>query len=122
MSIRPVFLSFFLGMSAALPQVAAAEIFEGKATADAEIEREHADVAITGKAAYGIFWVTAFRMRLEDLGVGVRRARGRDVTCYAYGPPTAAIEEWTYACYLSVGELGEIKAPPIPAQYPLPPE
>jgi len=101
-------------------QTASADVFVGAATVDAQIDQEHADVVITGQAAYGMFWVTAFRMRLEDLAVDVRRARGRDMTCYAYGPPTAAIEEWTYSCYLNVGEFGEITAPPIRAYYPLP--
>jgi hypothetical protein len=105
-------------LAAATP--ALAEIFDGTVTVDAQIESEQAEVVINGKAAYGIFWVTAFRMRLEDLAPDVRRARGRDITCYAYGPPTDAIEDWLYSCRLNVGEFGEIVAPPIPVQYPLP--
>ncbi len=120
MTIKRAILCLVFPFLIATPQLASADVFEGKAVVDAQIEREHADVTITGQAAYGVFWVTAFRMRLEDLAPGVRRARGRDVTCYAYGPPTATIEEWTYACYLSVGEFGQISAPPIPVDFPLP--
>ena len=105
---------FLFPLSLTCSQTAAAAVFDGDAAVDAQIEREHAEVAIYGKAAFAIFWVTAFRMRLEELGVNVRRARGRDVTCYAYGEPTTAMEQSQYACHLSVGEFGAISAPPIP--------
>ncbi len=119
-TLRAIFLwTLPLGLFAAA-QAASADSFDGSTTVDAQIDQEQADVVITGKAAYAIFWVTAYRMRLEDLAVDVRRARGRDVTCYAYGPPTATIEEWVYTCRLRVGEFGEITAPPIPADYPRP--
>jgi hypothetical protein len=114
MTIHRAILSLVLPFLMITTQLAQADVFDGTATVDAQIEREHADVTITGQAAYGIFWVTAFRMRLEELAVDLRRARGRDVTCYAQGMPTDAIEQWTYTCHLVVGELGNIVAPPIP--------
>lgn len=112
-----IFRTLPIALFAAAP-VASADVFDGSVKVDAQIEGEQADVIIEGQAAYAIFWVTAFRMRLEDLADDIRRARGRDVTCYAYGPRTATIEEWVYSCRLLVGELGEISAPPIPASVP----
>jgi hypothetical protein len=113
MNIHRTIFSLAIPHLFAASPTASADVFDGSASVDAQIELEHAEVVISGRAAYGIFWVTAARMRLEDLAAGVRRARGRDVTCYAYGPPTATIEEWSYACYLNVREFGEIVAPPI---------
>ena len=120
MTIQRSLFSLIFALLVAIPQLASADAFEGAAHVDAVFDREHADVTITGQAAYGIFWVTAYRMRLEDLTPDVRRARGREVTCYAYGPMTVVAEEWDYACYLSVGEFGDIVAPPIPDDFPRP--
>lgn len=101
-----------------LARPASAEIMRGSTVADVEIERGHAVVSITGKAAYGIFWAASIAMRLEDLGPEVRRARSRTMTCYGFGDWNVAIEEWSYVCQTVVGDHGELAAPQNPAVNP----
>ena len=103
------FAAFAATGSAAL---GAPQPYAGTLSIVADFDAVEGYAQVTGRAAYAIFGIVAYRTRGEALDERTRRFTGQDVVCYEHGAIGTDPRRWTYVCEFKVSDGGVIARPP----------